>query len=132
MDARLVGERDEIAVGRATPNVEHGGVVGRVGQKRDTVVADIDHRPDLEVVGSHRLVADREPPHPVPVGAGDDAVVGEPRGARDELDPVVVVVVRQHLCLAGLFVDQQGHRAALVGRLDEDEQPRSVQSTAAT
>ena len=76
VDARLVGERHESAGGRPPPDVQHGGVVDRVGQEHDAGTVDGLDGAHLQVGWRHRLAVDEQPAGTVAVGAGDERAVG--------------------------------------------------------
>ena len=119
VDAGLVGQRLELAVGVHRHTWSDGGVVDRVGEEHDARPVDGRDGAHLQVGRRHRLAVDEQPAGAVAVGARDERAVGrESRHAGHELDPGVVVVARQRTVGSARRRVDVEHVDARAGRAD--------------
>ena len=123
--AGLVGERLERTAGTAAPDVQHRGVVERVGEEHDAVGAGRHHGAHLEIGRRHRNAVDGEAAGAAEVGARQQRPARSVAGhAGHELDPRVVAVGPALRGGARRGVDRRHLHRALVAGLRGDEQPR--------
>ncbi len=110
-------------VGRPAPDRLVLRVVDLVGDEDDLVVSGGDDGADLQVVWrGDRLAVEQQPPGAVAVGARDeDPLVRARRSAAHQLDPVVVVVVKELGGATRVGIDGQDGEVALVAGLRRDE-----------
>ena len=123
MDPRPIADARQVVVS-PSPHVLHGRIVERVGQEERRVLVDGDHGSHLQVGGSHGHPIDQQATEAVAICGHHEPTVFERVGcARHELDPTVVVVGEDRRGIAGRGIGFQHLQAALVARLDSQQQP---------
>ncbi len=124
--------------GRASPvlgaipvdvHQRHLGRVVRTGDEHP-VIAHVDHLADLQIVAGHGFAVDTEATGRTAVLNGDELAAVQARRAGDELDPVLVGHPMTLGAHAGVGIDiENGKRALVAGLHGEDEtlaRPRGV------